>query len=170
MLDKIFIPLIVVGLLTGSVALVYKVGKLNGVAEVTKQWDADNDLRDAAMNRLQGQFDTLSSQHKQRVEELSGELQTNQSAYEATLLRNRTADAQRLQLATSRADVYQRQARGSATEQERLARHATELDRSIEQGRSLVRELGETLKQRDVTIKALAGIIAADRTLLSENQ
>lgn len=170
MLDKIFIPLIVVGLLSGSVALVYKVGKLNGVADVTKQWDAENDKRDAAMNKLQGEYDVLSSQHKQRVEELAGELQTKQTEYEAALLRNRAADAERLQLATSRADVYQRQARGSAVEQERLARHAAELDRTLEQGRSLVRELGETLRQRDVTIKALAGIIAADRTLLSENQ
>lgn len=170
MLDKFFTPLIIAGLLAGSVALVYKVGKLNGVAEVTREWVADNALRDAAMNQLRGEYDVLQANHKQRVGALTLELQTSQSEYEAALLRDRATHAERLQLATSRSDVYQRQARGSAVEQERLARHAAELDRTLEEGRGLVREFRETLRQRDITIKALTGIIAADRTLLSENQ
>lgn len=169
-LGDLLIPGFIAAMLVTGVIAVYKLGESSGATKIQTRWDAESDLRDAAMNKLQGQYDVLSSQHKERVGELTLELQTNQSEYEATLLRHRTADAQRLQLATSRADVYQRQARGSAVEQERLARHAAELDRSLEQGRSLVRELGETVRQRDVTIRALGGIIAADRTLLSENQ
>lgn len=170
MLEKIVVPLILVGLLAGAGVLVHKNGKLHGIAEVTAEWKADNKIRDAAMNKLRGEYDVLQTQHQQRVGALTLELENSQSEHQAILARNGAEYAERLQLANSRAGVYQRQARGSATEQERLARHAAELDRSLEEGRGLVRELGETVRQRDITIKALAGIIAADRTLLSENQ
>ena len=169
-IGDLLVPIFVAAMLGFGVMATYKLGEAHGSSAVQKKWDKETDLQDAAINKLAGEYSVLQSQHKQKIKELTNELQASQSEYEAALLRNRDDYAGRLQLATTRADVYQRQARGSATEQERLARHAAELDRTLEEGRSLVRELGETLRQRDITIRALGGIIAADRTLLSENQ
>lgn len=165
-LGDLLIPGCIAAMLAVGVMAVYSLGSADGSAKVQSQWDKDAKLRAEAINKLRGEYTVLQAQHKQRVEELTSELQTSQSDFAATLLRIGDDHAKRLQLATSRADVYQRQARGSAVEQEHLARHAAELDRTLEEGRSLVRELGETLRQREVTIRALGGIILSDRTLL----
>lgn len=169
-LGDLAIPLFVAAMLVVGVVAVYRLGEKTGTAEVQNQWKKESGLQEAAMNRLQGEYDVLQTQHQKRVGELSRELQNSLSEYEAALHRDRATHAERLLNAETRASVYQRQARGSVTEQERLARHAAELDRTLEEGRALVREFGETLRQRDITIRALGGIIAADRTLLSENQ
>jgi hypothetical protein len=167
MLEKLALPLAFVGLFAGSIGLVYKLGNLNGTYESNRQWAAETELREAAMNKLQGEYTILQSQHAQRVKELTHELTLADAQHEDELSRYRSDYAGRVQLAERRAEVYQRQARGSSLEQDRLAKHAAELDRSLEEGRGLVRELGEVVRQRDRTIHTLGQIILNDRTLFS---
>lgn len=144
----------------------YRLGSHAGKSSVYAEWAVETEQREATINKLQGKFDLLQLQHRAKEEELTHELALSNARLENELSRIGSEYAGRLQQSDKRADVYQRQARGSALEQERLARHAAELDRSLEEGRGLVRELGETLRQREVTIRALGGIILNDRTLL----
>lgn len=152
-----------------SYYMTYLVGHDNGANEITALWEEDKNQRAAEVNKLKGEIAQLQLQHSKVQEELTRELQTATDSFNVAILAARDEFAARLSDSETRAGVYQRQARGSAAEQDRLARHAAELDRSLEEGRALVRELGATLRQREVTIRALGGIILNDRTLL-ENQ
>lgn len=147
----------------------YNVGHNAGANKVQAAWDKVEGERAEAINQLKGEIAQLTKQHAAKQKELEDELELASVRFEGELSRYRREYDERLQLANNRAGVYQRQARGSEAEREDLARHAAELDRSLEEGRALVREFGETLRQREVTIKALGGIILNDRTLLESN-
>jgi len=144
----------------------YNAGETSGKNKVQKEWDGVEDKRKTEINKLKGEISVLVKQHSVLQEKHAHELTLANARYEDELSRYRSDYTDRLQQSDNRANVYQRQARGSAVEQERLARHAAELDRTLEEGRALVRELGATLRQREVTIRALGGIILNDRTLL----
>ena len=68
----------------------------------------------------------------------------------------------------AREGVYKRQAEGSNTEQQRLAVHAAELDRSLVEGKEVARQLAATVRLRDAEIIALANVIRAYETMLKE--
>lgn len=144
----------------------YNVGVNAGAKEVQGRWDVESKKQSDALAAYQKANAKLIGAHETRHKLLEESLEEQDRRYTAHLLLLESDYASRLQLSETRASVYSRQARGSATEQERLARHAAELDRSLEEGRALVRELGATLRQREVTIRALGGIILNDRTLL----
>lgn len=169
MVERFVIAFLVACLLIGSYGVTYKYGDVIGSRRVSAQWAADTEKRNKAMNQLQGKYNVLQSQHQAKVEELTRDLQTSAAEHQATLDGYRTDYDQRLQLATSRANVYQRKARGSEAERNALAEHAAQLDRSLEEGRKLVREFGETVRQRDRTISALKQMVLNDRTLLTES-
>lgn len=169
MIERFIIAGLVACLLIGSYGVTYKYGDTIGARRVTAQWSDDTAKRNKVTDELQGKYNVLQSQHEKKVGELTHELQTSAAQYESTLADYRTEYDQRLQLATFRADVYQRKARGSAAERDSLAEHAAQLDRSLEEGRQLVRELGETVRQRDRAIASLKQMILIDRTLLTES-
>ena len=166
-MEKLFYAGLLAALIAGTYAMAFKYGEFTGSTEVSTQWKKENDDRDNAYTALEKKNASEREAHQQREKELGDELKQAELDYETTLTGYRTDYASRLLLAEGRAGVYQRQARGSADEQQRLARHAAELDRSLEEGRALVRELGETLGQRDRTIHALGQIILNDRTLFT---
>ena len=68
----------------------------------------------------------------------------------------------------TREGVYKRQAEGSSSEQQRLAVHAAELDRSLVEGKEVARQLAATVRLRDAEIIALANVIRAYETMLKE--
>ena len=51
-----------------------------------------------------------------------------------------------------RAELYKRKAEGSEVERGSLASHAAELDRSLEEGRRVVKDLRTTVEQRDTEL------------------
>lgn len=159
-----------VGVLALAVSLsyywTYSNGKDAGAKKVYGEWAQHELVRGEAINKLRGELDVLVAQHKKAQEDYESQLAAATAQYEADLSGYRDEYDRRLQLADQRTGVYQRKARGSEAEREDLARHAAELDRSLEEGRVLVRELGATVRQREVTIRALGGIILNDRTLL----
>lgn len=166
LLYKLGAPILAAALFVGGCSLLVKIGKMQGAAEIQSLWDKDAEARKEVIDKLQGRYDLLQSEHKSKVEELTNELQTSTDKFQTTLNGYRLDYDKRMQLATNRAGVYQRQAQGTAAERDSLAEHAARLDRSLEEGRSLVRELRATLGQREVTIRSLGGIILSDRTLL----
>ncbi|MNO13163.1 hypothetical protein D3C76_27910 [compost metagenome] len=169
MVERFIIAFLLACLFIGSYGVTYKYGDVIGSRRVSAEWASDTEKRNKAINELQGKYNVLQDQHKAKVEELTRDLQKSADEHQVTLDGYRTDYDQRLQLATSRADVYQRKARGSASERDALAEHAAQLDRSLEEGRKLVREFGETVRQRDRTISALKQMVLIDRTLLTES-
>lgn len=166
-MEKLFYAGLLAALIAGSYAMAFKYGEFTGSTKVSAEWQQENDDRDKAYTALEKKNASEREAHQQREKELGDELATATATYQATLNGFRSDYDHRLLLAEGRAGVYQRQARGSADEQQRLARHAAELDRALEEGRALVRELGETVRQRDRTIFALGQIILNDRTLFT---
>lgn len=165
-------------LLAGAIALAislsylgtYTYGKSTGMsvgkAEVYAEWDTHEAKRTKEILELQQKLNKLQAAHTAKQLELENELALANADFEKRLSGYRDEYAARVQQSNDRAELYKRRANGSATERDNLVRHAAELDRTLEEGRSLVRELGETLRQREITIRALGGIILNDRTLL----
>ena len=74
----------------------------------------------------------------------------------------------RLHESDSRAGTYQRLSQGAAAERASLASYAAQLDRSLTEGRSLVRELRETVRLRDEQLIVLGKQLENDRSLLQK--
>lgn len=167
-LTNIFYAGVLAAAIAGTYALTFKYGHFTGSMEVYTEWNKANDERAAADAKFQKENAALMAAHATKQKELEEQLDEQGLHFESMLDAARSDFASRLQLAEGRAGVYQRQAQGSRAEQIRLAEHAAELDRSLEQGRALVRELGETVRQRDRTIGILREVIINDRTLTGE--
>ena len=119
------------------------------------------------IEKLQQDIQTASVIHTKEMQEIRDGWTEAQKAYTLDLAGIRAEYDSRLLLSEKRAGIYQRQAKGSSTEQERLATHAAELDRSLEEGRQLVGELKATIGQRDSAIRALGSMILTDRKFFS---
>lgn len=119
------------------------------------------------IEKLQADIQTASVTHTKKIQEIRDGWSEAEKAYALDIAGVRAEYSSRLLLSEKRAGIYQRQARGSTSEQERLAAHAAELDRSLEEGRQLVGELKATIGQRDSAIRALGSMILTDRKFFS---
>lgn len=166
-MNKLLCAVVIAGLVVISYGMAYKYGQLDGATTVQADWDKENKRRDDAYAALEKEKAAMMAAHQKRESELGEELRATTEQAESAIAIALNDFAGRLLLSESRAGIYQRQANGSAIEQQRLARHAAELDRSLEEGRGLVRELRETLGQRDRTILVLGQVILNERNLRS---
>lgn len=165
-------------LVAGAIALAiglpyyqtYRVGSLHGGQAVQEQWLEKEQARTAEVLAVKEKLNQLVLAHQLKEKEYADAIQQAEKDAQDRVAAVHSDYAKRLLLAEDRAKVYQRRANGSQAEREHLARYAAELDRTVEEGRSLVRELGETIRQREVTIRALGGIILNDRTLLEAKE
>jgi hypothetical protein len=145
----------------------YFTGYSNGETHARLETALEAEATAKKVTDLQHELMAASATHSREMQEIYNDY-AQESQKHALALDAISVDANnRLQLSKARADVYQRQARSSSAEQERLAKHAAELDRTIEEGRSLVRELREAVGQRDAAIRALGSMITTDRKLFS---
>lgn len=158
--------LVIVALLLGSYALVGKIGHTQGMADVQAKWDKVNKDTADEVGRLQRVVATKEAEHNILSQRNSDELARTQEEHAKAMAAVLADYSQRLLLSTSRATVYERLSKGTATERDRLVQHTYELDRTLEEGRSLVRELGQTLGQCEVTVGVLGTQILLDRNLL----
>lgn len=159
--------LIVAGLTALLLFGTYTLGSRSGEASIQQQWDAQVIKDKRAEEKQREVNDKAEATHRQQVSALQQELRDAQTSHRIELDRIAGEYAGRLLKSEQRASVYQRQAEGGATECRSLASHAARLDASLEEGRSVVRELRATLGLRDDQLKALADQIKADRQLLN---
>lgn len=155
-------------LMTGS--FLYWVGHSSyraGQRDIQEHWDAEVATYKKAMDTLKDQYATLESKTRIENQRNSDELAEKETAHAVALAQLNAEYAGRMQLAEQRANRYQRQAKGGAVEQANLARHAAELDRTVEEGRRLVAELSTTLRQRDDQLRAVSQQLVNDRKLLN---
>ena len=139
----------------------------DGAEHVQKQWDSEKATYKKAIDTLKEQYATLEGKVRIENQRNSDELAQKETAHAVALAQLNVEFAGRMQLAEQRASRYQRQAQGGAVEQASLARHAAELDRSLEEGRRLVAELSTTLRRRDDQLRAVSQQLINDRKLLN---
>lgn len=168
-----YLPHLVLGLaIVGGVSYVgyrlHSSGVESGRAEKQKEWDAETFDYNEEIKRIQAEYAEKEALHRRNNTRITHELAEANRTHAVEIATMQSDFDRRLQLSNQRSAVYQRQAEGGAAECRSLASHASRLDASLEEGRSLVRELRATLGLRDQQVKALADQIRNDRSLLEE--
>lgn len=158
--------LLVAAMLAALIGISVKVGNMAGQAEIQAKWDDAVDSYEDRIDALNVAIAGKEAEHILLSEKNSDELARTQEEHAKALVALRTDYVERLLSSTNRASVYERLSRGTATERDRLVQHSAELDRTLEEGRSLVRELRQTLGQCEVTVGVLGTQILLDRNLL----
>lgn len=152
--------------------LAYCVNKIHqdGVEEgkqaVQELWDADRQAQNRILEKVKADYAQRESAHRAENTRITHELAESTKAYELAVGQLAVDYGKRLSLSEKRAGIYQRQAEAGAAECRSLAEHASRLDASLEEGRSLVQELGATLRLRDQQVKSLGNQIQNDRKLM----
>lgn len=159
--------LLAAALLVGSGMYVYLCGKDDGKEVVQKKWDAEKKLYDTAIAGLKDHYGMLEAANRTKTEELTHDLAEAQKNHDVAIANAQSDFDKRLLKSQARADYYKRVSEGGSLECRNLASHAAELDRSLEEGRLVVRELRETLGLRDKQLIALGDKLQADRKLLT---
>ena len=159
-------PWILATLVIGS--LIWWVSHTSYVAgqrDIQEQWDAERATYKKAMDTLRDQYATLEAKARIDNQRNSDELAEKEKSHAVALVELRREYDGRLLQSDKRASYYQRLAKGGAVEQANLASHAARLDRSLEEGRRMVAELSETLRQRDDQLRAVSTQLKNDRSL-----
>ena len=167
MTSKAIQILIGIGLTAAYTAAVFHLSSSTGAAAVQKKWDLENERRDAVTLKIQAEKIELEKENAGLSQRINKKLEEHEKLHQINLAVARAEFAQRLRQSVARTGVYREQAQGSTAERERLASHAAELDRSLEEGRALVRELWETVEFRDQQLRQLGEQILVDRELLN---
>lgn len=148
---------------------IYNTGSAHGASVVQAKWDKQQKANDQAIQALKDEYASKEETHRNENRKITHELAEAQKSYEVALAKQRAEYDRRMQLSTNRATIYQRQVESGAAQCRSLASHAAELDRTLEEGRSLVRELRDTLGLRDRQLILLGSQIKADRAILESN-
>lgn len=138
-----------------------------GADSVQSKWDEENGRRDLETERIKAKNLQLSQENKDLSAQITTSLENANAKHAKALAAVRAEFDARMRKSETRAGIYREQAEGGTAECQRLASHAAELDRSLEQGRSLVEELRTTLGLRDEQLRQLGEQIRADRALLN---
>lgn len=142
-------------------------GVTAGKAQVQYLWDKEKFETGKVIAALNQKNKTDEENHRVETDKLKAILTAADKLYVANVNNLRSDYAVRLRTAETRAGVYQRQAESGPTTCGSLASYTAELDRSVEEGRSLVRELTTTLRFRDEQLIMLGKQIQLDRALLN---
>lgn len=166
-LKKLLPSLVLVGLVLALGYGVYRKGYGSGSADVRAEWELEVQAMREAHDQLVKEYAEREAAHRLENTRITHELSEARRTHDLVLAEQRSAYERRLLRSADRAAVYQRQAEAGAAECRSLAGHAAELDRALEEGRALVRELGETLGFRDQQVIRLGQQILNDRKLLA---
>ena len=149
---------------------IYNSGSKYGASVVQAKWDSAKEQDRQKIDDLKQEYDDKEEAHRTENRMITHELAEAQKSYEVALAEQRAEYDRRLQLSSNRAAIYQRQAESGAAQCRSLASHAARLDQTLEEGRSLVRELRDTLGLRDRQLILLGQQILNDRVLLNEGE
>lgn len=148
---------------------VFEFVKETGRQEVQILWAEDKEKTEQEIRDIIARYSAKEQAHREANRNNVDELNRVKKEYEDSLRDIDSSYASRLHGAEERADIYKRQAEAGAAGCTDLANHASRLDTTLEEGRSLVRELRETLRLRDNQVKALSFQITNDRVLIDEH-
>lgn len=166
-----FWPHLLVGFIILAIGFyTWESGVSSGKAEVQSLWDKQKATDKLAVESLEKEYATKEATHRIKEKEITHELAEAKSQYQLSLAKQSALYAERMRQSQTRSEVYQRQAEGGESKCRDLAGYAAKLDQSLEEGRYLVRELGETIRLRDQQLIQLGQQIKADRTLFETTE
>lgn len=150
------------------VLIIFLFGSNYGSNKITSKWNQEKLEYSKRMNaalEAKAEAEKLAQKTVTISEDKLNEAKTQ---FTATLNAVSADYDKRLLDSRTRESIYKRQAEGSSSEQQRLAVHAAELDRSLVEGKEVARQLAATVRLRDAEIIALANVIRAYETMLKE--
>ena len=164
-LAGLLLPLIIV--LLGS-GFGFLWGYSSGVDATYTKWVEVEQGYQAQVAELQEAKKEAEHQFKIKEGELNERIKQDQIAHDAAIAAATRDFTERLRKSEGRAKTYADMSQAGSIERAALADHATRLDRSIEEGRHLVRELRETLGQREREIMTLGEYILNVHQLINK--
>lgn len=147
---------------------IYHLGKLSGKQVVYGEWNQAVIDQNLKIQEIRNEYAKQEKEYQKTISDLSLELQKSETEFNTQLDSIKSDYAKRLLTSEERASVYKRMSEAGTIERRNLADYATKLDKSLEEGRGLVRELWATLRQRERELTILGSQLNADRHLLDK--
>ena len=164
-------PYIVSAVACGAVLLwAYVSGVDAGKTTVQREWDKQVAAQSAAAAKLKQQIEDAESMHRTKEKESTHALAEAHRIAEVAVANQRADYERRVQQSFERATEYMRMAEAGEAERGNLVRHATELDRSLEEGRQLVQELRTVVELRDSQLIEVGQQLLQTRALLEAGE
>ena len=139
-------------LITGSYNAGYDACQSKYREELLKQ-QVENQQKEQAFNET--------------INNLTVNLTETRIRYENTVNKLKFTYANELLKSEQRAELYKRYSEADKAKQRALAEHTAKLDRSLTEGRELVKQLTETIRTRDAQLRAL-GVYFQENAMLYE--
>lgn len=163
-LGNLAFPLVIVAALTGS----FYTGWTSGKNVIQDAWNTEKQTLLAAANEVISKNKLAEQAHRAETESLKEKLKDAQAEYETNIAAIHADYAGRLQSSEERAARYREWSEAGTSERANLADHAAQLDAALTEGRALVEELWETVRQRERELRALGEQILSDRRLIGD--
>ena len=131
------------------------VGYSAGSSEVKQQWVAEQKANTAKVNELKVNYEEQLNEYRQKTDSLSKEIYDTRTQYDSRIATIKSDYTNRLLNSEQRASVYKRMSEAGRCTSDDLSAYTAKLDRSLTEGRELVRELRELIKLRDQQLNQL---------------
>ena len=131
------------------------VGYSAGSSEVKQQWVAEQKANTAKVNELKVNYEEQLNEYRQKTDSLSKEIYDTRTQYDNRIATIKSDYTNRLLNSEQRASVYKRMSEAGKCTSDDLSAYTAKLDRSLTEGRELVRELRELIKLRDRQLNQL---------------
>ena len=133
----------------------FYVGYSAGSAKVKQQWVAEQKANTVKVNELKVNYEEQLSEYRQKTDSLSKEIYDTRTQYDNRIATIKSDYTNRLLNSEQRASVYKRMSEAGKCTSDDLSAYTAKLDRSLTEGRELVRELRELIKLRDQQLNQL---------------
>lgn len=137
------------------ISATFYVGYSAGSSEVKQQWVAEQKANTAKVNELKVNYEEQLNEYRQKTDSLSKEIYDTRTQYDNRIATIKSDYTNRLLNSEQRASVYKRMSEAGKCTSDDLSAYTAKLDRSLTEGRELVRELRELIKLRDQQLNQL---------------
>ena len=144
-----------VALVLVCISATFCVGYSAGSSEVKQQWVAEQKANTAKVNELKVNYEEQLNEYRQKTDSLSKEIYDTRTQYDNRIATIKSDYTNRLLNSEQRASVYKRMSEAGRCTSDDLSAYTAKLDRSLTEGRELVRELRELIKLRDQQLNQL---------------
>lgn len=144
-----------VALVLVCISATFYVGYSAGSSEVRQQWVAEQKANTAKVNELKVNYEEQLNEYRQKTDSLSKEIYDTRTQYDNRIATIKSDYTNRLLNSEQRASVYKRMSEAGKCTSDDLSAYTAKLDRSLTEGRELVRELRELIKLRDQQLNQL---------------
>ena len=166
---KAAVPYVVAAAAFGAVGgISYYKGNEHGQTKIQDKWDLAKSAQELEIARLEGRLAEQSRNHANESEKLQQKLEQAEADYDRRMAQFRSTYTRSLLDSEARATRYRELSDAGAAECSALASRAAELDRSLVEGRYVVEQLREVVKQRDSALITIGQQLRLDRETIRD--